>query len=231
MLFSETKVSDLSKTSIFTIIIGLLAVGSGGVLFIELADDVLENEKFAIDIVAADIVSKSPAWIIEAMGWITEGGSVTLITILSIILFVGLIFFIPVSKWVAAYLAISMIGISVLTKGLKILFARDRPELLDQYDGTGYSFPSGHTTGSSVFYGFMIYLIVISPLKKPAKWSINIGIGLLILLIALSRVFLNVHYFTDILGGLTIGISWLLICITALELMLWRQRKRQLRKQ
>nr|WP_256558170.1 phosphatase PAP2 family protein [Halobacillus sp. A1] len=141
---------------------------------------------------------------------------------------ISLLFFIPYSKWVAVYLAVSMIGISLLTSGLKSLFGRDRPELLDQYDGTGYSFPSGHTTGSTVFYGFMIYLIVVSPLSKPVKWLVNILLFLMILAVSLSRVFLNVHYLTDILGGLALGFSWLLVCIAALEIMLWRGRRKKL---
>ncbi|WP_431800461.1 phosphatase PAP2 family protein [Halobacillus andaensis] len=164
------------------------------------------------------------------MGWITEAGSVKVITILSIILFACLLFAVPISKWAAVYFAVSMIGISLLTKGLKASFGRERPDLLEQYDGTGFSFPSGHTTGSAVFYGFMIYLVVISPLSKTVKWLINGLLILVILLISLSRVYLSVHYFTDILGGLALGFSWLLICIAALEIMLWRGRRKSLTK-
>nr|WP_256522448.1 phosphatase PAP2 family protein [Halobacillus sp. A5] len=147
---------------------------------------------------------------------------------MSIILFACLLFVLPYSKWVAIYFAVSMIGISLLTKGLKAAFGRERPDLLEQYDGTGFSFPSGHTTGSAVFYGFLIYLILISPLTKPAKWLINLGLIVIILLISLSRVYLSVHYLTDILGGLALGFSWLLICIAALEIMLWRGRRKSL---
>ncbi|MFG6149742.1 phosphatase PAP2 family protein [Halobacillus sp. B23F22_1] len=229
MLFSGTKVSDLSKTSIVMIVVGLLIVGSGSYLFAEIADEVLEQEKFAVDAAASNIVSAVEAsWLSHTMGWVTEAGSVTVITILSIILFICLLFVIPFSKWVAIYFAISMIGISLLTKGLKVAFGRERPDLLEQYDGTGFSFPSGHTTGSTVFYGFLIYLILISPLTKSAKWLINGLLFVIILSISLSRVYLSVHYFTDILGGLALGFSWLLICIAALEIMLWRGRRKNL---
>ncbi|WP_082236034.1 phosphatase PAP2 family protein [Halobacillus massiliensis] len=228
MLFSESKASELSKSSILLVLIGLLAVGSGGALFMEIAEDVMEREKFAVDAAAARVASESPAWLTTAMGWITEAGSVTLITIFTIIMFFCLLFFIPLSKWTAVYLAVAMVGISALTKVLKLFFSRERPELLAEYDGTGYSFPSGHTSGASVFYGFMIYVVLISPLKKPLKWVINTCLVLLIFLISFSRVFLNVHYFTDVIGGLTIGLSWLVICIAALEIILWRQRKRRL---
>ncbi|MFC7322918.1 phosphatase PAP2 family protein [Halobacillus campisalis] len=229
MLFSGTRTSDLSKTSIFIIVFGLLILGGGAYGFTEIGDEVLEQEKFAVDAAAVDIVGNADGtWIDTAMGWVTEAGSVTVITILSVIMIISLLFFIPYSKWVAVYLAVSMIGISLLTSGLKSLFGRDRPELLEQYDGTGYSFPSGHTTGSTVFYGFMIYLIVVSPLSKPVKWLVNILLFLMILAVSLSRVFLNVHYLTDILGGLALGFSWLLVCIAALEIMLWRGRRKKI---
>ncbi|WP_431800462.1 hypothetical protein [Halobacillus andaensis] len=58
MLFSGTKVSDLSKTSIIIIVVGLLIVGSGAYLFTEIGDEVLEQEKFAVDAVASDIVNE-----------------------------------------------------------------------------------------------------------------------------------------------------------------------------
>ncbi|MFC7063843.1 phosphatase PAP2 family protein [Halobacillus seohaensis] len=226
MLFSGTKITDFSKTSIIIILIGLIVVGTGTYLFTEIAEEVLEQEKFATDTVASNIVNGIQSPILSnIMGWVTEAGSVAFITIFSIVMFIILLFFVSFSKWVAIYFAISMIGISLLTKGLKLLFGRERPELLDQYDGTGFSFPSGHTTGSAVFYGFMVYLIVVSPLNKTAKWCINSLLIIAVLLISLSRVFLNVHYFTDVLGGLALGFSWLIVCIAALEVMLWRQRK------
>ena len=131
------------------------------------------------------------------------------------------------SRWVAIYFVVNMLGISALTKILKVSFERNRPEVLAEYDGTGFSFPSGHTTGALTFYGFLIYLVVSSSMKKQWKWALNIFLGLLILLVGLSRVYLGVHFFSDVMAGMLFGLAWLLVCIGALEITLWNQRRRQ----
>lgn len=228
MLFSGTKFSDLSKASIILILAGFAIIGGAVYFFTELAAEVLEEQKFIVDQAATDFVMWISAPFLDAIwGWITDLGSVIFITIASIVLLVYLLFFSPFSRWVGIYFAINMIGISSLTKLLKVTFERQRPEVLAEYDGTGFSFPSGHTTGSIVFYGFLIYVIVISPLKKVWKWLINLVLGLLILLVGLSRVYLGVHFLTDVVGGLLFGLTWLLVCIVALEITLWNQRRRQ----
>ncbi|SFK23474.1 undecaprenyl-diphosphatase [Halobacillus dabanensis] len=230
MLFSGTKLSDLSKASIILILVGFTLLGGAVYFFQEIAEDVLEKEKFAIDQAATDFVRWISTPFLDSMwAWITELGSVIFITIASIVLFVYLFFFSPFSRWVGIYFAINMIGISSLTTFLKVTFGRERPEILAEYDGTGFSFPSGHTTGSVVFYGFLIYVIVVSPLKKAWKLLINSVLGLLILLVGLSRVYLGVHFLSDVLGGFLFGLTWLLICIAALEITIWNQRRRQLK--
>ncbi|MGP4060864.1 phosphatase PAP2 family protein [Halobacillus sp. H74] len=230
MLFSGTKISDLSKASLILILAGFAIIGGAVYFFTELAADVLEKEKFFIDRTAADFVkSISTPWLDTAWGWITELGSVLVLTIASVAVLIYLFFFSPYSRWVAIYFMVNMIGISSLTKLLKITFERKRPEVLAEHDGTGFSFPSGHSTGSIVFYGFIIYLFVISPLKKQWKWLINITLGSLILLIGLSRVYLGVHYFTDIAAGFLFGLAWLFVCIVALEITIWHQRRRQMK--
>ena len=69
----------------------------------------------------------------------------------------------------------------------------------------GYSFPSGHTMISITFYGLLIYFITKSNIKKSTKILLSIILGVLILLIGLSRIYLGVHYFSDVIGGLLWG--------------------------
>lgn len=228
MLFSGTKITDISKASILIIVVGFISVGVAFNLFFELADQVMEDEKFIIDQWAVDFVlAIKSGWLGQAFGLITEAGSVRFITVASILLVLYLFFSSSFSRWVALYFVINMVGISALTKLLKLYFERQRPEVLAEYDGTGFSFPSGHTTGSMVFYGFLIYLVAISHWKKSLRLTLNIFLGILILSIAFSRVYLGVHYFTDILAGLLFGLSWLFVCISALEITLWNQRRRK----
>lgn len=228
MLFSGTKLSDLSKASVLLILIGFIALGGCIYFFMDLAAGVLEKQKFAIDQRAFDTVrSTSFPALDPILKVVTQAGSVILITVASLLLAIYLLFFSNLSRWVGIYFILNMAGMSSLMKLLKAQFGRDRPEFLGEYHGSTSSFPSGHAAGALVFYGFIIYLVVISPLDKGWKWLINILLGLLTLIIGLTRVYMGVHFFTDVVAGFLFGLAWLMICIIALEITLWHQRRRQ----
>ena len=88
---------------------------------------------------------------------------------------------------------------------------RGRPLDINLIEETGYSFPSGHTLTAMAFYGFIIYLIYVSKICKRSKIIFITLLSLLILVVGVSRVYLGVHYFTDILGGFTFSLSFLII--------------------
>lgn len=115
------------------------------------------------------------------------------------------------------YLSINLILITVLNITMKSLFARPRPLDISLVEETGYSFPSGHSLTSMAFYGLLIYLITISNLSKKLKIILNIILSLLILIVGLSRIYLGVHYFTDVIGGFSLAIIYLIIFISVLE--------------
>ncbi len=97
---------------------------------------------------------------------------------------------------------------SLLNEILKQLFRRARPEILRLVKVTDYSFPSGHSMNSMIFYGFLAWLILkfVQPrFKYPAAFIS----GLMILLIGTSRVYLGVHYASDVIAGFIIGLAWL----------------------
>ncbi|KGX86865.1 phosphatase PAP2 family protein [Pontibacillus litoralis] len=219
---------DIPKPAIGIIIGGFLIIGLSFQLFLELSEKLVENGTFYIDTFMKNIVEgiQSP-WMTSIFRVITSAGAVKWMTIASILLFVYIVLFSKRSNWVAIYLAISMLGISLLTTLLKYGFGRTRPSVLEQYDGTGFSFPSGHTTGSVVFYGFMMYIIFRSNSTTSVKRIICGLLTFIILSVAFSRVYLGVHYFTDILAGLSLGMAWLLVCIFALEFTLWRKKRKQ----
>ncbi|QHS24560.1 phosphatase PAP2 family protein [Virgibacillus sp. MSP4-1] len=192
-----------------------------------MADNVLEKEKFMIDRMAREFVqsAESPA-ADRVFSLITELGSVMFITICSVLVAAGLWIFYQRRKWRILYFAVAMIGISVLTTVLKGLYERKRPSILAEYDGTGFSFPSGHSTGSMVFYGFLIYLTIRSGLHAYVKWLIYLLLVIIILAIGFSRIYLNVHYATDVIAGYLIGLIWLVSCVLVLEYTLWRKRRK-----
>lgn len=104
----------------------------------------------------------------------------------------------------------NLVIITLLNQLLKCVFRRLRP-INGIISESGYSFPSGHSMVSMAFYGFLIYLLYKSNFKYK-----NIFIGLLIvliLLIGISRIYLGVHYPTDVFGGFLLSISYLLLFI------------------
>lgn len=105
----------------------------------------------------------------------------------------------------------------ILNTCLKYIFKRERPRDIMMVIENGFSFPSGHTMLATIFYGFIIYLIYKSDKSRKFKYVSIILLSLLILLIGISRIYLGVHYTTDVLGGYLISISYLMIFIYYIE--------------
>ncbi|MFZ4454551.1 phosphatase PAP2 family protein [Salibacterium aidingense] len=226
MLSKRNSATKIPVLPILYIISALFIIGVTFFIFAELADEVLEEEKFALDRhAAAFTASIQRDWLYQVMAWITELGSVAWLTTASVLLCVFIFFVYRRKWWRLLYFAVAMIGISILTKSLKVTFERERPDLLEQFDGTGFSFPSGHSTGPMVFYGFIIYLTVKSGISRTGKWILNSILVLLILLIGCSRVYLSVHYATDVAAGFALGLCWLVVCLLILEYTLWRRKR------
>lgn len=106
---------------------------------------------------------------------------------------------------------LNLLNTVVLNSLLKFLFKRERPIDLMLVEEIGYSFPSGHTMAACIFYGFLIYLVNKSKYSKKVKLITNTILTILIILIGISRIYLGVHYASDVIGGYLISISYLII--------------------
>jgi len=116
--------------------------------------------------------------------------------------------------WVAAFS-----GASLLDHWLKVAVHRPRPAYATALiQHATWSFPSGHAMGSLVGYGMLAYVLV-SLIRGPrqAKLYIVAGAALLIAAIGVSRLYLGVHYLSDVLGGYAAGLLWLALCIVGVE--------------
>lgn len=104
--------------------------------------------------------------------------------------------------------------ISFLTSQVvKIIFRRDRPANINLVDAIGFSFPSGHSMVSMAYFGFIAYLIYKYINKKIPKIILITTIFISILTIGFSRIYLGVHYFSDVIGGFLLSISYLMLFI------------------
>lgn len=125
--------------------------------------------------------------------------------------------FIQRHRWYSIKIPTIAVTSLVLMMGLKQLFNRSRPLIPLEHAALGLSFPSGHALTSTTFYGLLIY-IVWERVKNPyIKWGAITFLILLILSIGLSRVYLRVHYASDVLAGFSLGIMWLLLSLWVLR--------------
>lgn len=111
------------------------------------------------------------------------------------------------------YIALNVLLCFLFNQGLKHIFLRARPEDINLIVEGGYSFPSGHSMVSLAFYGFFIYLIAHMRIKKSKKILYCGLLALLTLLIGISRIYLGVHYASDVLAGFAIAMAYLIIYI------------------
>jgi undecaprenyl-diphosphatase len=179
--------------------------------FFKLTDEVLEGDSRAFDrTVLLWIHQNFPDWIDGPMRLATAlGYYYVVVPLLAVAVF---LFYRRGWRLSAALLAVSTGGSIVLTTVLKGVFQRARPELFDSgYQVSFYSFPSGHATVAVGFYG-MLTVILAYRLRGFARWVVAISGTLVVLLIGFSRLYLGVHYPTDILAGYLSALLWL-VCV------------------
>jgi undecaprenyl-diphosphatase len=125
--------------------------------------------------------------------------------------------FLKKHKWYSIKVPAIALSSLALMFGLKFLFERKRPltPLLEQ--ARGLSFPSGHALMSVTFYGLIIYIVWHSIRNRTLKWTLISLLLLLILIIGFSRIYLRVHYASDVIAGFCVGLLWLVICVWVLN--------------
>lgn len=115
------------------------------------------------------------------------------------------------NKKLSLGIILNLAGITIINQILKFIFRRERPTGYRLIEMSGYSFPSGHAMASLAFYGLLIYItkrLVKNKYLKILLITLNIAI---IILIGVSRIYLGVHYLSDVLTGYSISIIYLLI--------------------
>lgn len=181
------------------------------ILFLALAENVFNNEIMKSDVIGYQFVSN---YLIKdnvtpIMKGITWCGSAICLILISF-----LAFFIFKNKKTSIFVWINLISITILNQALKFILHRPRPTDFRIIEESGYSFPSGHSMASMAFYGFLIYLIYKKINNKYLKWGLICFLSILILFIGISRIYLGVHYTSDVLAGFLISIAYLILFVS-----------------
>jgi membrane-associated phospholipid phosphatase len=114
----------------------------------------------------------------------------------------------------AALLTVTLVGAQLLTWILKAIFERPRPNFEDPVaTASWFSFPSGHALSSVAVYGALAYIFADGVRSPRARAVGLVGVALLVAVIGFSRLYLGVHYLTDVLAGFSAGFAWLLLAI------------------
>lgn len=180
-------------------------------IFIILSILVLNKKDIYLDSIVYKSISKYISNdLTSVIKYLTYFGSA--LVVISITLFT--LIFVKNKKY-SFYMALNLIIITILQLILKNIFTRSRPLDINLITETGYSFPSGHSLTAFVFYGFIIYLIYVSKIKNK-KIYITL-FSLLIIVTGLSRIYLGVHFFTDVIGGFSFALSYLIIYISLVK--------------
>jgi undecaprenyl-diphosphatase len=176
--------------------------------FAGITEEVIEGESRAFDqAVLLWIEGNVPAWLDGPMRAVTTLGYYRVV--LPLLAAISLTFYLRGWRLSAIMLTVSTAGGIFLTTVLKALFRRARPEIIDSgYTAGFYSFPSGHATVAVGFYGALA-LILAYHLRGPMRWAVLLLGAAVVLLIGFSRLYLGVHYPTDVLAGYLAAPLWL----------------------
>lgn len=197
----------LSPVLAIELVAGLLLSIGVVVAFAELSEEVVEGDTHWFDeAVLLWINTSLPGWLEEPMRVVTALGYYWVI--LPLLAIAAGAFYLRGRKISAVLLVVSTVGGIVLTTVLKAVFQRTRPELFDYgYAASFYSFPSGHATVAVGFYGTLALLLAWRLTGLP-RWAVAASGATLVLLIGLSRLYLGVHYPTDVLAGFLAAPLW-----------------------
>jgi membrane-associated phospholipid phosphatase len=222
----------LSSTLTIARYLGIVAIAgfvlSAGaiVLFFELADEIGVGESLAEFDVAFSAALRQHLALdtLRAFSVITRLGDPEVLFAIGAAVFAVLAA--RRLKLLAGAWVVTTLSGALLNRVLKAIFERSRP--LHDHGLTaegGWSFPSGHASGSMLVYGLLVYVLVRT--TRPA-WHIPAALtGIaLVIFVGSSRVLLQVHYLSDVLAGYASAAAWVAVSIAALEAVRWRERQR-----
>ena len=175
-------------------------------IFLILLVTIIRHDEIALDNVVADYVrSIRSDTLTSIFKYITFFGNTPMVAGMTFLMMV------LVKKWKSKFcIFFNVIFVVVLNNLIKIIISRPRP-IFEVMNETGFSFPSGHAMIAVGFYGFVIYFVWKFVKNNNLKWLYTILLGFLILGICISRIYLGVHYTTDVIAGSFLSLAYLIV--------------------
>lgn len=164
---------------------------------------VLDIDNNVYNFISKNIMNDTLSSILKCL---THLGGVAFIVLLGVLCFM----FCKKNRW---FITFDLVGCTVINQTIKHIVRRPRPNVLRLVSESGYSFPSGHSMISVAFYGLVIYFVYKNINNKYLKWALISLLSLLILTIGFSRIYVGVHYFTDVVGGFFLALAYLIVYI------------------
>ena len=215
---------------IITLFIILLLVVFGINIFISLTETLHSDALAKYDSKVTEfIISFRTPPLNKFLQFITEVGDFNGYLVMAILS--TIIFYLKFKNWrYVAEIFFVLIVSGLSNVALKQVINRARPDAEHLVSVATLSYPSGHAMSAIAFYGFLIYLIYTFKLKAWLKAGLILLFVFLIITIGISRVYLGVHYPSDIVGGYIAGFIWVLFCIVLFHIIDLLRKRRKNRK-
>lgn len=199
--------------------LGLLVGVIGAYAFGAVLQDVVAHDELALvdRPITLWLVHHRSAWLDQTMEVVTFFGSAPFVITTAAAASGAAWFTTRSARWPALFI-LGAGGAELLFNLVKSLVGRPRPEIQPLIAAPGFSFPSGHTMSATVLFGALAYLLTRGRGAKTSVW-IWMGAATAACLVALSRVYLGAHWFTDVLGALFLGTFWLIVSILTTTLL------------
>lgn len=203
-----------------------LVIGINAALLSQLTEDVIESEGVVKldEQFTAFLYSIRSNWLSQLFYALTQLGTREAVFAMGGLATIVFLYRRRYTAVLAFWLTMAGIGLSV-QYGKKFI-SRDRPMEVAFYPEHNFSFPSGHATTSMALYGMLAYFMYRHLSRRRQRQAVLLATGVLIVMVGFSRIYLGVHFLSDVLAGFILGAMWVLLGISLMEVMAYLQQRR-----
>jgi undecaprenyl-diphosphatase len=205
--------SALAAVLTLAALVGVLAIGVLALLAKVVMEGVTQG--FDENVLRGLEASRSPLFNEIMLEISTIGSGVPLILMVFV---AALLLWLTRHRWSAGLLVVGSLGGTIINRVLKMSFDRERPSVVEAVEVVrSLYFPSGHATSSFIVYGTLAYILTQISKQHSVRMAIWIIAAGMIVLVGFSRMYLGVHYPTDVAGGFLVGLAWVMIVASVMN--------------